>query len=177
MIHFAKKVFSNAVLIYEHFNAKDMTHLKEGDQAPDFKGVNENGKPVSLSDYKGKKLILFFYPKADTPACTAEACSLRDAYKELKSKGFELLGVSADTSKKQGNFKKKYKLPFPLLADTAHQAIEAYGVWGPKQMFGRNFDGIYRTTFVIDEQGIIQKIFTQVESANHAEQILNGMEE
>lgn len=176
MWEFAKKAFTNAVLIYEQFNAKDMTHLKEGDKAPDFTGVNEQGEAVSLADFKGKKLILFFYPKANTPACTAEACSLRDAYGELKEKGFELLGVSADSTKKQGNFKKKYGLPFPLLADTEHTAIKAFGVWGPKQMFGKTFEGIYRTTFVIDEQGVIQKVFTEVESANHAEQILNEME-
>ncbi|MFN7119059.1 MAG: thioredoxin-dependent thiol peroxidase [Saprospiraceae bacterium] len=153
-----------------------MTHLKEGDKAPDFTGVNENGEPVSLSDFQGKKLILFFYPKADTPGCTAEACSLRDAYSELKDKGFELLGVSVDTARKQGNFKKKYNLPFPLLADTDQNVVKAYGVWGPKQMFGKTYDGINRTTFVIDENGVIQKIFTKVETANHAEQILNEME-
>lgn len=151
-----------------------MTHLKVGEKAPDFTGMDENNNPVSLSDFKGKKLILFFYPKANTPACTAETCNLRDHYSELKEKGFELLGVSADSLKKQSNFKKKFDLPFPLLADTEQTVINAYGVWGPKQMFGKTFDGIYRTTFVINEQGIIQNIFTEVESANHAEQILNA---
>lgn len=172
MWEFSKKAFTNAVLIYEKLNTKEMTHLQEGAPAPDFKGVNENGEPVSLSDFKGKKLILFFYPKADTPGCTAEACSLRDAYSELKEKGFELLGVSADTARKQGNFKKKYNLPFPLLADTDQAVVNAYGVWGPKQMFGKTYEGINRTTFVIDENGIIENIFTKVETANHAEQIL-----
>lgn len=171
-----KKIFTTAILIYENFNSNTMTHLKEGDKAPDFSGVNEQGEPVSLADFKGKKLVLFFYPKADTPGCTAEACSLRDSFGELREKGYELLGVSADTSRKQGNFKKKYNLPFSLLADTEHKAIDAYGVWGPKQLFGKTFEGIYRTTFVIGEKGLIQKIFTEVETGNHAEQILNSME-
>lgn len=176
MRNFVKKAFTNAVLIYEQLNDKDMTHLQAGDKAPDFKGVNENNEPIALSDYKGKKLILFFYPKADTPGCTAEACNLRDSYGELKAKGFELLGVSADTARKQGNFKKKYNLPFPLLADTDHSVVNAYGVWGPKQMFGKTYEGINRTTFVIDENGVIEKVITKVETANHAEQILNEME-
>lgn len=172
MLNFAKKAFTNAVLIYEQLNAKEMTHLKEGDKAPDFTSVNEKGEPVSLADYKGKKLILFFYPKADTPGCTAEACSLRDAYGDLREKGFELLGVSADTARKQGNFKKKYNLPFPLLADTDQKVVNAYGVWGPKQMFGKTYEGINRTTFVISENGLIEKVITKVETGNHAEQIL-----
>lgn len=174
-MNIAKKIFTNAVLIYEQFNTNAMTHLQEGDQAPDFSGVNEKGESVSLSDFKGKKLILFFYPKADTPGCTAEACNLRDSYSELREKGFELLGVSADTSRSQGNFKKKYNLPFPLLADTDQTVVNAYGVWGPKQMFGKNYEGINRTTFVIGENGVIEKVITKVETANHAEQILGVM--
>ncbi len=169
-MNIVKKIFTNAILIFE--KTKDTTHLNEGDQAPDFSGLNENGEPVSLSDFKGKKLILFFYPKADTPGCTAEACSLRDSYADLRAQGFELLGVSADTSKMQDKFKKKYNLPFPLLADTDQKVVHAYGVWGPKQMFGKTFEGINRTTFVINENGVIEKIFTKVETANHAEQIL-----
>lgn len=171
-----KKIFTNAILIFENSNTNTMTHLKEGDKAPDFSGVNEQGEPVSLADFKGKKLVLFFYPKADTPGCTAEACSLRDSFGELREKGYELLGVSADSARKQGNFKKKYNLPFPLLADTERKAIDAYGVWGPKQMFGKTFEGINRTTFVIDENGIIEKVITKVETGNHAEQILEGVE-
>ncbi len=171
-----KKIFTNAILIFENFNTNTMTHLKEGDKAPDFSGVNEQGEPVSLADFKGKKLVLFFYPKADTPGCTAEACSLRDSFGELREKGYELLGVSADSARKQGNFKKKYNLPFPLLADTERKAIDAYGVWGPKQMFGKTFEGINRTTFVIDGNGIIKKVITKVETGNHAEQILDGVE-
>lgn len=171
-MNIAKKIFTNAILIFEQIGSKDMMQLKEGDKAPDFSSVNEKGEPVSLADFKGKKLILFFYPKADTPGCTAEACSLRDGYAELREKSFELLGVSTDTAKDQGKFKQKYNLPFPLLADTDQTVVKAYGVWGPKQMFGKTFEGINRTTFVINENGMIEKIFTKVETGNHAEQIL-----
>ncbi|HMN89224.1 MAG TPA: thioredoxin-dependent thiol peroxidase [Saprospiraceae bacterium] len=152
-----------------------MSQLKEGMPAPDFKGVSDNGELVSLVDFKGKKLILFFYPKADTPGCTAEACSLRDAYADLRDRGFALLGVSPDTTKKQGNFRKKYDLPFPLLADTEQEVLKAYGAWGEKQMYGKTYEGVLRTTFVIDEQGTIEKIFTKVDTKNHAVQILEAM--
>ena len=127
-----------------------MTTLKVGDKTPNFKGLDEQGQTISLSDYKGKKLVVFFYPKANTPGCTVEACNLRDNYKVLKEKGYELLGVSADSQKKQENFKNKYAFPFPLLADEDKSVIQAFGVWGPKQFMGRTFDGIHRTTFVID---------------------------
>ena len=124
-----------------------MTHLNEGDKAPDFSGIIQTGETVSLSDYKGKKLILFFYPKDNTPGCTAEACNLRDNYDDLRNQGFELLGVSPDSAKKHQNFINKFELPFPLLADTEKEVLNAYGVWGPKQMYGRTYDGVYRTTF------------------------------
>ncbi len=149
--------------------------LKEGEVAPDFSGLNENGETISLSDYKGKKLILFFYPKDNTPGCTAEACNLRDNYEDLKAKGFELLGVSADSQRKHQNFIKKFDLPFPLLADTEKDVIQKYGVWGPKKMYGKLFEGIHRTTFVIDEDGKIEKIFTKVKTKNHTEQILEEL--
>ncbi len=152
-----------------------MLHLKEGDQAPDFQGINDQGEPVSLADFSGKKLILFFYPKADTPGCTAEACSLRDAYDDLRARGFELLGVSPDTAKKQGNFRKKYNFPFPLLADTEQAVLQAYGAWGEKQMYGKTYMGVLRTTFVINEAGLIEKIFTKVNTKDHATQILEAM--
>ncbi len=152
-----------------------MSHLKEGDKAPDFKGINENGDTVTLADFQGKKLILFFYPKADTPGCTAEACSLRDGYDELRARGFELLGVSPDTSKKQGKFKEKYSLPFSLIADTEHEILKAYGAWGEKQMYGKTYEGVLRTTFVIDETGHIAKIFSKVDTKNHAGQILEAL--
>ena len=152
-----------------------MLHLKEGDQAPNFQGINDQGEPVSLADFSGKKLILFFYPKADTPGCTAEACSLRDAYDDLRARGFELLGVSPDTAKKQGNFRKKYNFPFPLLADTEQTVLQAYGAWGEKQMYGKTYMGVLRTTFVINEAGLIEKIFTKVNTKDHATQILAAM--
>lgn len=153
-----------------------MTTLKEGDKAPDFKGVIENGKEVSLSDYKGKKLILYFYPKDLTPGCTVESCNLRDNYPDLTQKGFEVLGVSADDEKKHQKFIEKHDLPFNLLADTEKETISAYGVWGPKKFMGRTFDGIHRTTFVINETGMIEKVFTKVNTKEHTEQILAELE-
>ena len=152
------------------------THLNEGDKAPNFTGKIQSGQEVSLSDYKGKKLILFFYPKDNTPGCTLEACNLRDNHEILKEKGFELLGVSADSERKHQNFINKFGLPFPLLADTEKVVLRDYGVWGPKKMFGNLFDGIYRTTFVIDEDGVILKIFKKVNTRDHTQQILNALE-
>lgn len=151
-----------------------MTHLQVGDKAPDFSGTNEKGEQVSLGDFKGKKLILFFYPKDNTPGCTAEACNLRDNFSELKSKGYALLGVSPDSEKRHQNFIAKYELPFPLLADTEQETLNAYGVWGMKKMYGREYMGVFRTTFVIDEKGVIEKVFTKVKTKTHAEQILEG---
>lgn len=154
-----------------------MMHLKEGDKAPDFQGIGQDEKTISLSDYKGKKLILYFYPKDDTPGCTAEACNLRDNFSVLKKEGFELLGVSPDNPKKHQKFIDKYSLPFPLIADTEKEILNAYGVWGPKKFMGREYEGVHRTTFVIDENGTIEKIFTKVNTKAHAEQILEGMAE
>lgn len=149
-----------------------MTTLKKGDKAPDFKVKDQSGKTVQLSDFKGKKLVLFFYPKASTPGCTAEACNLRDNYSEFIKKGYEILGVSADSEKRQQNFIEKNNLPFSLLADEDRSVIEAYGVWGPKKFMGRTFDGIHRTTFVIDENGIIENVITKVNTKEHASQVL-----
>lgn len=149
-----------------------MTTLKVGDKAPEFSVLDETGKTRALKDYLGKKLVLFFYPKASTPTCTVEACNLSDNYSLLKEKGFEVLGVSADTQKRQQNFKKKYNFPYPLLADTEKEVINAYGVWGPKKFMGREFDGIHRTTFVIDEKGYIEKIIDKVKAKGHAAQLL-----
>ena len=151
-----------------------MTQLKSGDKAPHFEGLNEAGEKISLKDYKGKKLILFFYPRDNTPTCTVEACNLRDHYQELKDEGYELLGISPDTSKKHQNFIEKHGLPFPLLADTEKEVLKAYGVWGPKKFMGRTYDGVYRTTFVIDEKGKIAQVIKKVKAKNHAEQILQG---
>lgn len=149
-----------------------MTTLKAGDQAPQFSGVDEAGKTHTLGDYKGQKLVVFFYPKASTPGCTAEACDLRDNFNRFQANNYALLGVSADPAKAQLKFKEKYELPFPLLADEDRSVIEAFGVWGPKKFMGKDYDGIHRTTFVIDENGIIIEVIEKVKTKEHAEQIL-----
>lgn len=150
-----------------------MTHLKEGDKAPDFTSTDQNGKTISLKDYKGKKVILYFYPKDNTPGCTMEACNFRDHYEDLQEKGFEVIGVSADTEKKHSNFVEKFTLPFTLLADTEKEVINAYGVWGLKKFMGREYDGIHRETFVINEEGVIDKIITKVKNKEATKQILD----
>ena len=150
-----------------------MKTLKVGDKAPDFKVNDEDGNSISSKDYKGKKWVVFFYPKANTPGCTAEACNLRDNYKELQKEGYELLGVSADSEKRQKNFRKKYNFPFPLLADENKEVINAFGVWGPKKFMGREFDGIHRKTFIIDENGILTRVIDKVKTKDHAAQILD----
>jgi len=149
-----------------------MTTLQAGDKAPNFSAQDQDGNTHQLSDYKGKKLVIFFYPAADTPTCTTEACNLRDNYHTFLAKNYAVLGVSADTPKKQAKFKAKYNLPFPLLADEDKAVINAFGVWGPKKFMGRLFDGINRTTFVIDENGLIEEVITDVKSKKHTEQIL-----
>lgn len=149
-----------------------MTTLKIGDKAPDFSGIDQNGTTHTLNDYKGKKLVVFFYPKADTPGCTAEACDLRDNYHRFLAQGYSLLGVSADPVKKQAKFAEKYNLPFPLIADENHEVLNAFGVWGPKKFMGREFDGIHRTTFVINENGIIDDVILKVKTKEHAAQII-----
>jgi peroxiredoxin Q/BCP len=149
-----------------------MTSLKIGDKAPDFIGFDQDGKKHELEDYEGKKLVVFFYPKANTPGCTAEACDLRDNYERFKANNYELLGVSADNQKAQGKFKDKFNFPFPLIADEDKEIVNQFGVWGPKKFMGRLFDGINRTTFVINEKGIIEDIITDVKTKAHAAQIL-----
>lgn len=149
-----------------------MNKLKVGDKVPDFLSKDQDGTIIKLSDYKGQKLIMFFYPRANTPGCTAEACNLRDNYSALKAEGYELLGVSEDSSRKQSNFKNKYDLPFPLLADEDHTVINTFGVWGPKKFMGREFDGLIRTTFVIDEKGIVERVIDKVKTKDHAAQLL-----
>jgi len=151
-----------------------MNILKAGEIAPNFTAKDQDGNSHSLSDYHGKKLVLFFYPAADTPTCTAEACNLRDNYNRFIAQNYTLLGVSADTQKKQAKFKAKYDLPFPLLADEDHVVINSFGVFGPKKFMGREFDGIHRTTFVINEKGIIDEVITNVKSKVHTEQILKS---
>ena len=151
-----------------------MTKLKTGDKAPAFEGINEKGESIKLSDFKGKKLILFFYPKDNTPGCTAEACNLRDHFSELKKSGYELLGVSPDSPKKHQNFIDKFDFPFSLLADTALDVIKGYGVWGRKKFMGREYDGVFRTTFIIDQKGHIEQIIDKVKTKDHAAQILEA---
>ena len=148
------------------------THLKEGQKAPAFTGTDQDGKKVSLADLKGQKLALYFYPEDDTPTCTVQACNLRDNYALLKKHGFKVIGVSPDAEEKHRKFREKFSLPFTLLADPEHKIIDKYGVWGEKNLYGRNYMGLHRTTFVIDEKGIIRKIFVRPKNKAHAEEII-----
>ena len=149
-----------------------MTHLKEGDKAPVFSGNDQGGKKVSLSDYKGRRVIIYFYPQDDTPTCTIEACNLRDNYSLLKKEGFIILGVSPDSEKSHKKFAAKFELPFTLIADPEHIIIDKYGVWGQKQLFGREYMCVIRTTFLVDEHGMIRKIFEKPKSSSHSEEII-----
>ena len=151
-----------------------MNTLNVGDTVPSFSAPDQDGNTINLSDYTGKKLILFFYPRANTPGCTAEACNLRDNYKALQDEGYELLGVSEDSQKKQANFKNKYEFPFPLLADEDHAVINAFGVWGPKKFMGKEFDGIHRKTFVVNGDGKVAKVIDKVKTKDHAAQLLDA---
>jgi peroxiredoxin Q/BCP len=148
-----------------------MIQLKEGMKAPLFEGTDQDGRTIKLGDYTGKKVVLYFYPKDNTPGCTAEACNLRDNYQSLLKKGFAVIGVSIDSEKSHKGFTAKYSLPFPLIADTSKKIVNDYGVYGEKKMYGKSFFGIVRTTFIIDEKGIIEKIIPKVDTQNHTEQI------
>ena len=150
------------------------TQLEVGQKAPSFTGVDQDGKMVSLSDLKGSKVVLYFYPEDDTPTCTIQACNLRDNYSLLKKNGFTVIGVSPDAIEKHQKFRQKFQLPFTLLADPQHKIIEKYGVWGEKNLYGRKYMGIHRTTFVIDEKGMIQKIFLRPKNKAHAEEIVKS---
>ncbi|MFA6260711.1 MAG: thioredoxin-dependent thiol peroxidase [Bacteroidia bacterium] len=149
-----------------------MTKLKAGDRAPEFTGLTEKNTTISLSDFKGKKLVLYFYPRDNTPGCTIESCNLRDHYASFIKQGYEILGVSPDSVKKHQNFIRKFELPFSLLADTDLAVCNLYGVWGDKKLFGVSYQGVIRTTFVINENGIIDKIIDEVKTSDHANQIL-----
>lgn len=148
-----------------------MAHLKEGDKAPLFEGKNQDGKSIGLKDFSGKKVILYFYPKDDTPGCTAEACDLRDNYNYWIKQGYEVIGISPDNEKSHLKFKQKYNLPFNLISDENAEILKAYGAWGKKNMYGKIYDGVLRTTYVIDEKGIIQEVFSKVDTKNHTAQI------
>lgn len=152
------------------------TSLKEGEKAPAFSGKDQDGKKISLNDYKGKKIILYFYPKDNTPGCTAQACNLRDNYAMLKKKGFEIIGVSIDGEKSHKKFEENYELPFRLVADEDKKIVNAYGVFGEKKFMGRTFMGTIRTTFVINEKGIIEKIIAKPDTKHHTQQVLEALE-
>lgn len=154
-----------------------MITLQEGDKAPNFKSKDQDGKLVSLNDFKGKKVALYFYPEDDTPTCTIEACNLRDNYSLLKKNGITVLGVSPDDEKKHKKFEQKFDLPFTLIADSDKKIIDKYGVWGEKNLYGRKYLGLHRTTFLIDEKGIIKKIFKKPRSKMHSEEILKAWEQ
>jgi peroxiredoxin Q/BCP len=151
-----------------------MTQLTEGSQAPVFEGIDQNGKKISLSDFRGKKVILYFYPKDDTPGCTAQACNLRDNYQDLINKGFQVIGISTDSVKSHKKFEDKFQLPFPLIADEEKKIVEMYDVWGEKNFMGHTTIGTIRTTFLIDEQGKIKKIIMKPDTKNQTEQVLEA---
>jgi len=150
---------------------------KEGTNAPAFKTTNANGEDVSLKDLRGQKVVLYFYPKDDTPGCTKEACSFRDAFSKFKKRGITILGVSPDSEKSHQKFATKYELPFTLLADKDHAIADAYGVWGEKKFMGRTYMGVHRKTFLIDEKGKLKKIFEKVKPEDHAEEVLEAFAE
>ncbi|MCS6934712.1 MAG: thioredoxin-dependent thiol peroxidase [Chitinophagales bacterium] len=164
----SKQVFSERV-----FKEKTMAELKEGDKAPAFTAKDQHGKKVSLKDFKGRKLVLYFYPKDDTPGCTAEACSFRDHYDELRAKGYEIVGVSPQGEASHKKFADKYSLPFALLQDEDHRLAESYGAWGEKVLYGKKYEGMHRITYLIDEKGVIERIIRKVDTKKAAEQILN----
>ena len=167
-----KKIISKITNKLEGKLQKHETKLKVGDKAPDLKGIDQNGKIFDTNSIKGKKVVLYFYPKDNTPGCTAQACSLRDNYKKLAKDGYVIIGVSADSPEKHQKFIAKYELPFPLIADEQLELIKAYDVWGKKQFMGKVFDGIIRTTFVINEKGILEDVITKVDTGEHASQVL-----
>lgn len=168
-------IFCTLQIVLNFYATANMTHLKEGNKAPVFSGTGQDGRLVSMDDLLGKGIILYFYPKDMTPGCTAESCNLRENYAALRKMGFEVIGVSADSVKRHRKFADKYELPFTLIADTEREIVRAYGVWGPKKFMGREYEGIYRTTFVIDEEGVIINIFDKVDTKNHSQQIIDAL--
>ena len=152
-----------------------MAYLEKGTKAPDFKGIDQDGNPVSLNDFKGQKFILYFYPKDNTPGCTNEACDLRDNYEYWQQKGYQIIGVSPDSPASHIKFIKKYGLPFPLLSDPEKEIIKAYGAWGPKKLYGRAYEGLLRTTYVIDAEGTVEAVFKKVKTKEHTQQITKSL--
>jgi peroxiredoxin Q/BCP len=152
-----------------------MSKLEAGDKAPMFEGVNQNGEKISLKDFKGKKIILYFYPKDNTPGCTAESCNLNENYEMWLNKGYDVVGVSPDNEKSHKNFISKFGLKFNLIADTEHKILEDYGAWGEKSMYGKKYMGVLRTTYVINEDGIIEAVFDKVDTKNHTSQIIEAL--
>lgn len=152
-----------------------MKKLQAGDKAPSFKGINQDGKEIKLSDFSGNKLILYFYPKDNTPGCTAESCNLNENYDSWLEKGFEVVGVSPDSAQSHQKFRDKFGLRFDLIADTEKEILQAYGAWGEKSMYGKKYMGVLRTTFVIDEKGIIKEIFEKVKTKDHTDQIIQTL--
>lgn len=151
-----------------------MAMLEEGKKAPAFKGIDQNGKPVSLADYKGKKLVLYFYPKDSTPTCTVQACNIRDNFSVLKKAGIHIIGISSDDVKSHKKFEEKHQLPFTIIADTERTIIDQFGVWGEKQLYGKKYMGLLRTTFLINEKGVVVKVIEKPKSKQHAEEILEA---
>lgn len=151
--------------------------LTEGQKAPAFKGMDQNGETISLADFKGKKLALFFYPEDDTPTCTIQACNIRDNFSALKQKGIQVVGISPDEAAKHKKFEAKFKLPFTMIADPKHNIIDKFGVWGEKQLYGRKYMGLHRTTFLIDEKGRIKKVFLRPKNKEHAQEIMRAWDE
>jgi len=152
-----------------------MSMPKAGDMAPNFEVLNDQGEKVRLSDYRGRNVVLYFYPRADTPGCTTEACAFRDDYSAYEKAGVTILGVSPDTVKAQAKFKQKYSLPFSLLADEDHAISSQYGVWGLKKFMGREYEGVFRTTFLVDGEGVIRQVFEKVKPAEHSQEILSAL--
>lgn len=152
-----------------------MANLKEGDKAPAFDSVDEKGEKITLEEYRGKKVVLYFYPKDNTPGCTAEACDLRDNYSQFMEKGFEIIGVSADNQNSHMKFKDKYDLPFRLISDVDKTVLQAYGAWGEKLMYGKSYMGILRKTFIINEEGYVEKIIEKVKTKEHSKQIFTEL--
>jgi peroxiredoxin Q/BCP len=152
-----------------------MANLKEGDKAPAIESVDEKGEKITLEEYRGKKVVLYFYPRDNTPGCTAEACDLRDNYSQFTEKGFEIIGVSADSQNSHMKFKTKYDLPFRLISDVAKKVLQAYGAWGEKLMYGKSYMGILRKTFIINEEGFVEKIIEKVKTKEHSKQIFTEL--